>query len=197
MAKLLDLGNLVLVQQDSQRVTWKSFDYPTNSLLPFMKLGLDRWTGLNQFLTSWKPKDDPGIGNYSYQMAPTGYPQACLYMGQTLLWCVGSWTGLRWSGIPTMTSNYFNVSFVNNQDETTIMYSTFSNLANPKVFAKMVVDESGIMQRPLWHKTRWVKYWSAPQELCNKYLNCSPNSYCDPYNEVIFECKCFPGFEPK
>ena len=74
MAKLLDIGNLVLVQQDSQHFTWQSFDYPTNTLLPFMKFGLDRQTRLNRFLTSWKAKDDPGTGNYSYQMVPTGYP---------------------------------------------------------------------------------------------------------------------------
>ncbi|KAM3731388.1 hypothetical protein ACB098_12G160000 [Castanea mollissima] len=197
MAKLLDIGNLVLVLQDSQHVTWQSFDYPTNTLLPFMKLGLDRRTGLNRFLTSWKSKDDPGIGNYSYQMVPTGYPQACLYMGRTLLWRAGSWTGLRWSGVPEMKSKLFNVSFVNNQDETTIMYSIFSNLADPKVFPKSMVDESGIVRRSLWQETRWVKYWSSSLALCDKYLSFGPNSYCDPYNEVNFECKCFPGFEPK
>ncbi|XP_075648559.1 G-type lectin S-receptor-like serine/threonine-protein kinase RKS1 [Castanea sativa] len=196
MAKLLDIGNLVLVQQDSQR-TWQSFDYPTNTLLPFMKLGLDRQTGLNRFLTSWKSKDDPGIGNYSFQMVPTGYPQLCLYMGRTLLWRGVSWIGPRSNGVPDVTSKLYNVSFVNNQDETTIMYSIFSNSADPKVFTKTIVDESGIVQRFLWQETRWVEYWSAPQELCNKYLNCGPNSYCDPHNEVNFECKCFPGFEPK
>ena len=147
MAKLLDTGNLVLVQQDNQHVTWQSFDYPTNTLLPFMKLGLDRRTGLNRFLTSWKSKDDPGIGNYSFQIVTTGYPQAYLYTGQTVLWRAGFWTGLRWSGISAkMTSNYFNVSFVNNQDETTIMYTTLSNLSDSKFFSKTVVDESGIMQ---------------------------------------------------
>ena len=34
MAKLVDIGNLVLVQQDNQRVTRQSFDYPTNTMLP-------------------------------------------------------------------------------------------------------------------------------------------------------------------
>ena len=118
-------------------------------------------------------------------------------MGRTILWRVGSWTGLRWSGVPKMTSKYYDVKFVNNQDETTIMDSTILNLSDPKVFSKMVVDESGLMKRSLWKETRWVEYWSAPQELCDKYLNCGPNSYCDPYNVVIFKCKCFPGFEPK
>ncbi|XP_075648560.1 G-type lectin S-receptor-like serine/threonine-protein kinase RKS1 isoform X1 [Castanea sativa] len=197
MAKLLDIGNLILVQQDSQHVAWQSFDYPTNTILSFMKLGLDRQTGLNRILTSWKSKDDPGNGNYSYQMVTTGYPQAYLYMGRTILWRAGSWTGIRWSGIPKMTANYFNVSFVNNQEETTIMFGTFPNSTDPKVSIKMVVDESGIVRRSLWQETTWVEYWSAPQELCDKYLNCGPNSYCDPHSLVNFECKCFPGFKPK
>ena len=118
-------------------------------------------------------------------------------MGRTILWCVGSWTGLRWSGVPKMISNDYDTSFVNNQDETTIMYSKFSNFSDPKGSLKMVVDESGIVQRSLWQKTPWVKYWSAPQELCDKYLDCGPNSYCDLHNYVILECKCFSGFEPK
>ncbi|XP_050252311.1 G-type lectin S-receptor-like serine/threonine-protein kinase RKS1 [Quercus robur] len=196
MAKLLDIGNLVLVQQDSLRVTWQSFDYPTNTLLPLMKLGLDRRTGLNRFLTSWKSKDDPGIGDYSFRWVPTGYPQLNLYMGQTLLFHLGSRNGLTWSGAPRIGSDYFKVSIVNNQDETTAMYSKIPNLPT-KVIVKMVVDESGIVQRSLWQETTWVEYWSGPHELCDKYLNCGPNSYCDPHNMVIFECKCFPGFEPK
>ncbi|XP_050252307.1 G-type lectin S-receptor-like serine/threonine-protein kinase RKS1 isoform X2 [Quercus robur] len=196
MAKLLDMGNLVLVQQDSQR--WQSFDYPTNTLLSFMKLGLDRRTGLNRFLTSWKSKDDPGIGNYSFRIVPTGYPQAVVYMGRTISWRAGSWTGLRLVGIlPRMFSNYFNNSFVNNQDETTLMYSTFSNSADPKVISKLVVDESGIIRRSLWQENTWAEIWFLPQELCDKYLHCGPNSYCDPHNLVISKCECFPGFEPK
>ncbi|XP_050252380.1 G-type lectin S-receptor-like serine/threonine-protein kinase At1g11410 isoform X1 [Quercus robur] len=196
MAKLLDIGNLVLVQQDSQRVTWQSFDYPTNTMLPLMKLGLDRRTGLNRFLTSWKSKDDPGIGNHSFRVVQTGYPQTSLYMGQTLLWRMGFWNGVTWSGVPQIASKFFKVISVNNQDESTWMYSIVPNLPT-KVIVKMVVDESGIVERSLWQETTWVEYWSAPQELCDKYLNCGPNSYCDPHNEVIFECKCFPGFEPK
>nr|POE84809.1 g-type lectin s-receptor-like serine/threonine-protein kinase rks1 [Quercus suber] len=68
MAKLLEVGNHVLLQQDSQTVIWQSFDYPKDTMLPFMKLGLDLRTGLNRYLTSWKSKDDPGTGNYSYRI---------------------------------------------------------------------------------------------------------------------------------
>ncbi|KAF3972442.1 hypothetical protein CMV_004041 [Castanea mollissima] len=87
----------------------------------------------------------------------------------------------------------FNNSFVNNQDEITIM----SSLVNLEFLSKAVLDESGIVQWSSWHDTRWVEYWSAPQEFCDKYSSCGPNSYCNPYNGVKFECTCFPGFEPK
>ncbi|KAM3749506.1 hypothetical protein ACB098_05G190700 [Castanea mollissima] len=194
MAKLLDVGNLVLIQQDRQRVAWQSFDYPTNTILPFMKLGLDRRTGLNRFLTSWKSKDDPRTGTCLCRIVPIGYPQMYLYRGQTPLWRLGSWTGLRWSGVPRMSTDLtFNNSFVNNQDEITIM----SSLVNLEFLSKAVLDESGIVQWSSWHDTRWVEYWSAPQEFCDKYSSCGPNSYCNPYNGVKFECTCFPGFEPK
>ena len=192
MAKLSEVGNLVLFQQDNK--IWQSFDYPTNTMLPFMKLGLDLRTGLNRYLTSWKSKDDPGTDNFSYRIVTTGYPQLILYMGQTPLWRAGSWTGLTWSGVPKLTSNViFNASYVSNQDEITIAFG----LIDPKVFSKMVVDDSGTMQLSIWNETSWVKYWSAPQEPCDKYLNCGPNSYCDPYSGDKFECTCLPGLEPK
>ncbi|KAK7861328.1 g-type lectin s-receptor-like serine/threonine-protein kinase rks1 [Quercus suber] len=126
-----------------------------------MKLGLDLRTGLNRYLTSWKSKDDPGTNNYSYRIVTTGYPQLILYMGQTPLWRAGSWTGLTWSGVPNLKPNYiFNASYISNQDEITIVYG----LVDPKVFAKMVVNESGTMQLSIWHETRWDVFWSAPQE---------------------------------
>ena len=196
MAQLLDVGNLVLVQQDNKRVIWQSFDYPTNIILPNMKIGLDRRTGLNRFLKSWKSKDDPGTGNYSFGLDPRGYPQLMLYMGRNLIWRVGSWTGQRFSALPKMSpSHIFNVCFVNNQDEITAMYS----ITDPEVFSKtlLVLDESGQVKRTTWHQSRWVGFWSKLRDSCEDYLYCGPNSNCDLSNEENFECTCLPGFEPK
>ncbi|KAJ6377049.1 hypothetical protein OIU76_026082 [Salix suchowensis] len=72
LAQLLDTGNLVLVQRDSKRVLWQSFDHATDTLLPDMKLGLDLKIGLNWSLSSWKSKDDPGTGTVSYGIDPSG-----------------------------------------------------------------------------------------------------------------------------
>ncbi|KAM4102017.1 hypothetical protein ACB094_05G191000 [Castanea mollissima] len=174
MAQLVDVGNLVLVQQHSQRVLWQSFDYPTNTILPFMKVGLDRQTGLSQYLTSWKSQDTR--------------KQLLLYKGRTPLWRTETWSSQGLTGVPEMKSKLYispmNVSFVNNQDKITIMYS----ITKPDDYSKIifVLGESGAFRRYTWGN-----------ESCDIYLKCGPNSYCDPYNRGEFDCTCLPGFEPK
>ena len=87
VAQLQDSGNLVLIQGNNKKVLWQSFDHPTDTLLPNMRLGLNRIIALDRFLTSWKSQDDPGSGDYFYKMDPTcGSPQVALYKGSTLYW---------------------------------------------------------------------------------------------------------------
>ncbi|RHN40741.1 putative protein kinase RLK-Pelle-DLSV family [Medicago truncatula] len=65
MATILDTGNFVLRQfhpNGSMSVLWQSFDYPDDTLVPTMKLGVNRKTGHNWSLVSgefnldWEPK---------------------------------------------------------------------------------------------------------------------------------------------
>ncbi|XP_050210031.1 G-type lectin S-receptor-like serine/threonine-protein kinase RKS1 isoform X2 [Mercurialis annua] len=196
-AQLLDTGNLVLVRQDSDVVLWESFDHPTDTMLPYMKLGLNRKTGKNWVLSSWKSKDDPGTGNVFYGIDPAGYPQLFLYKGSLRWWRGGPWTGVRWSGVPEMSRNYiFNTSFVNNNDE---VYITYGITTNATIFSRMMVSEPGLVQRSTWNDrdSRWIGFWSAPKEECDNYRECGVNSNCDPYDSDSFICKCLPGFEPK
>ncbi|KAI9105163.1 hypothetical protein K1719_022692 [Acacia pycnantha] len=97
-AKLLETGNLVLIEKGTRRVLWQSFDYPCDTLLPLMKLGLDKKTGLNRFLTSWKSPNDPRPGNMNYKIDSRGYPQFFVYRNEDPIYRVGSWTGQRWGG---------------------------------------------------------------------------------------------------
>ena len=199
MAQLLDSGNLVLVQQDNQRVKlWQSFDYPTNTMLPLMKLGLNRRTGLNKYLTSWKSKDDMGTNNYSLGLDPSGYPQFFFYMNWVPLWRIGSWTGQGLGGVPKLTPKIFNFTFnfifMNYQDEITLMYSITDLKALPKT--RFFLHELGTLQFFIWSESRWVGI-PFTFEHCDKYLFCGPNGYCDPSNVDKFVCMCLPGFEPK
>ncbi|XP_015956251.1 G-type lectin S-receptor-like serine/threonine-protein kinase At1g11410 [Arachis duranensis] len=204
-AKLLDTGNLILIQRGRSSnnnsnsddfVVWQSFDYPGNTLLPFMKLGLDRKTALDRFLTSWKSQTDPGSGNFTFRIDPTGFAQLFLYKNKTVVWRVGSWTGERLTGVPEMTPNFiFNISFVSDTKEVSIMYG----VKDPNVLSRMVLDETGHVRRMTWqaHELRWFEFWYAPKEQCDNYRQCGSNTNCDPYEEDKFMCKCLPGFEPR
>ncbi|KAF2317368.1 hypothetical protein GH714_020835 [Hevea brasiliensis] len=74
-AQLLDTGNLVLFHDRSKSTVWESFDHPTDTILPGMKLGLNQRTGMNRFPICCKSADDPGTGNFSLRINPKGSPQ--------------------------------------------------------------------------------------------------------------------------
>ncbi|CAN1326834.1 G-type lectin S-receptor-like serine/threonine-protein kinase At4g27290 [Linum perenne] len=189
VVQLLDSGNLVVLREDTRKVLWQSFDYPTDNYLPFMKLGLDRRTGLNRIVTSWKSKNDPGTGSVTYRIDPTGFPQLFLYKNHSVpLWRVGPWTGMTRKFI-------FNVSYVNNDNEVSIMYG----VTDASILSRMYVDESGMVKRATWsdHDRHWIEFWYAPKEQCDVYSTCGLNSNCDPSDVDAFHCKCLPGFEPK
>ncbi|KAJ4839038.1 hypothetical protein Tsubulata_025657, partial [Turnera subulata] len=63
VAKLLDTGNLVVKDEGGDQFLWQSFDYPTDTIIPEMKLGKNLVTGLDWHYTSWKAPDDPARGN--------------------------------------------------------------------------------------------------------------------------------------
>ncbi|GMJ14641.1 hypothetical protein HRI_005133300 [Hibiscus trionum] len=74
---------------------------------------------LNCVYTSCKSPDDPGVGDYSFEMNLVGFAQIFLYKDLAPLWQSGTWTGHSWSGIPEMmTKNFlFNDFFVSTGDE--------------------------------------------------------------------------------
>ncbi|XWS51980.1 hypothetical protein CRYUN_Cryun11dG0028300 [Craigia yunnanensis] len=61
IAQLLDSGNAMVSSDSSESCLWQSFDYPSNTWLPGMKITND----FNKGLTSWKSLDDPSLGDYT------------------------------------------------------------------------------------------------------------------------------------
>ncbi|KAF3458031.1 hypothetical protein FNV43_RR02695 [Rhamnella rubrinervis] len=196
VAQLLDSGNLVLFQNESKKILWQSFDYPTNTMISNMKLGFDGRAGLNWFLTSWNSEDDPRIGNYTLRINPAGLPQLILYKGQVPWWRAGHWNGIRLSGVPGSSMDSRDDSiFVYNDNEISIMWSMY----NISIFSAIVVDESGVVQRYIWYQQErgWKQFTSSSAEPCDQYGYCGAFGLCGPNNTTQFECTCFPGFEPK
>ncbi|XP_042946850.1 G-type lectin S-receptor-like serine/threonine-protein kinase SD1-13 isoform X5 [Carya illinoinensis] len=63
-AQLSDSGNLVLKENNTGSILWESFQHPSDSLLPKMKMITDTITGKNVQLTSWKRPSDPSVGAF-------------------------------------------------------------------------------------------------------------------------------------
>ncbi|XP_058189435.1 G-type lectin S-receptor-like serine/threonine-protein kinase RKS1 [Rhododendron vialii] len=188
-ARLLDSGNLVLFRGDSEsgNVVWQSFDHPTNTLLPNMKLGLDRRTGLEWSLTSWKSRDDPGIGEYSYRVEPNELPQLILFKGSIRVWRIPAWLERPKRAISILIGTY-----VNNRDQ---VYSFYTPI-NASNLLTVFLDELGSLKMLTW-VGRWVEFYSVPEDQCVYYGRCGAYGYCDSNNGQEFECTCLPGYEPK
>lgn len=56
--RLLENGNLVLSDESSGNMLWQSFDHPTDTFLPGMKMTE------NLVLTSWRDLNDPSSGDF-------------------------------------------------------------------------------------------------------------------------------------
>ncbi|KAK7362983.1 hypothetical protein VNO77_05108 [Canavalia gladiata] len=65
IAQLSDIENLVLILNHTKTVIWQSFDHPTDTFLPNIRLGFDRRTNQSWSIQSWKTEDDPGTGEMS------------------------------------------------------------------------------------------------------------------------------------
>ncbi|KAK8989277.1 hypothetical protein V6N11_063710 [Hibiscus sabdariffa] len=199
-AQLLDSGNLVLREANNSgtestgHYLWQSFDYPTDTLLPGMKLGWDLNTGFNRFLTAWKAPTDPSSGGFSFKLDYHGFPEAFLWSKQGIEYRSGPWNGLRFSGVPEMKPlDYMTFTFLTNQDE--VYYSFF--ISNMNIFSRLIVTPNGVLRRLTWipDTKQWNTFWYAPKDQCDDYRECGPFGICDTDASPV--CKCPKGFSPR
>ncbi|GLT43898.1 hypothetical protein SLA2020_178240 [Shorea laevis] len=195
VAKLLDSGNLVLREvEDPNNYLWQSFDFPTDTMLPGMKLGWDLSTDFDRYLTSWRSPADPSSGDLSLKLDYHGYPEIFLWDNKKIKHRTGPWNGVRFSGSLEMKAvDYYKMEFVTNQDEVTFSFS----LTTENLFTRMIVNPAGVQQRLTWipGTEQWSLSWYAPKDQCDNYRECGPYGICDANASPV--CKCPQGFEPK
>ena len=196
-AQLLKSGNLVMKNgndSDPANFLWQSFDHPSSTLLPGMKLGRNIITGLDRRLSSWKSTDDPSRGNFTYRLDPNGFPQLIVMQGSDVTFRSGPWNGLRFSGFPEMRPNpVFKYDFVFNEKE---MYFTF-DLVNSSVITRLELNPNGDLQRLVWiDRTQgWTVYATAQKDDCDIYALCGGYATCNINDSP--RCECMKGFVPK
>ncbi|KAI4389757.1 hypothetical protein MLD38_001949 [Melastoma candidum] len=196
VAQLLDSGNLVIrALMDgnwTSNFIWQSFDYPFDTLLTGMKLGRNRTSGFDRYLTSWN--GDPSSGNFTLKADPTGYPQLVVRQGSEIKFSSGPWNGVRFSGTPYLNPNpYYQYEIVLNDEE---MYYHYEVLDNTLV-SRLTLSPNGLVQRFTWieRTQKWKGYLSSMTDNCDTYALCGAHGSCSIHESP--ECRCLEGFKPK
>nr|XP_023917802.1 G-type lectin S-receptor-like serine/threonine-protein kinase At1g11330 [Quercus suber] len=191
-AQLLDSGNLVLQEITTGAIIWESFQYPSDTFLPKMKLSANVRTGKKMQITSWKSPSDPSIGIFSVGIQPLGLPQVFIWKDGSPHWRSGPWNSRIFIGIPDMNSVYLDgFSFVDDQDGN--FYLTF-DFADKAVSSYYALNSQGNLVQKDLNNGREDTGWSALLTECDVYGNCGAFGTCNPKNSPI--CSCFQGFEP-
>ncbi|KAL4626187.1 hypothetical protein ACB092_05G077700 [Castanea dentata] len=129
-AVLLDTGNFVLRELNSEgfvkRELWQSFDYPTHTLVPGMKLGVNWKTGHTRSLTSWRGVAVPDTGAFTFGLDPNHTNQLVISWRGNTYWASGSWNNAYFNSSPSrrLTNPYCNFTYISNEIETYFSYST-------------------------------------------------------------------------
>ena len=195
MLQLLDSGNLVLRDGNSETSLWESFDYPSDTLLPGMKLGWDLRKGINWNLTEWTSPDDPSPGDLTYWIERHSYPDPVIQKGTNKFYRTGPWNGLWFSGSPGLNPVYDDY-FVSNEYEA---YYTYT-LKNKSEISRIVLNQlTTFLERHVWNEANqiWLRYPLLPRDHCDNYGFCGPNANCIISYSGFAICQCLLGFKPK
>nr|CAB3454137.1 unnamed protein product [Digitaria exilis] len=202
-AVLQNDGDLVLRRSPDGATLWRSFDDPTDTFIPGMRVGRRYRTNEEWRIVSWKNPGDPSPGSFSYGMDPSTSLQLLLWNGTRVYWRTSAWTGYLTAGmyyLGATTGTVIYVSVVDNDEE---IYMTFS-VSDGAPPTRYVVTDDGKFQLLSWSRnaSAWATLQSWPAGQCSPYGSCGAYGYCDHTNTTqqavssTSTCKCLDGFEP-
>ncbi|GKC58416.1 G-type lectin S-receptor-like serine/threonine-protein kinase CES101 isoform X1 [Tanacetum coccineum] len=144
---LLDSGNLVLQElyQDGsvKQVLWQSFDYPTDTLLPGMKLGINLKTGHRWSLTSWRSDQLPAHGSFTLTGDPNGTDQLVIHRQGNIHWTSGPWWNGEFENTHLQSSGpNVRLYYMSNETEQSFTYLTKSF----ELFPSLRMRQDGFLQ---------------------------------------------------
>ncbi|KAI3675500.1 hypothetical protein L1987_85090 [Smallanthus sonchifolius] len=195
-AKLRVNGNLVVIDQN-EKVLWQSFDYPTDTLLPGMKLGRDYLRGKEWHLSPWKSSDDPAPGGLTWGPDALGYPENKLRQGALVVFRGGPWSNERFPGISVYSKSLvFRYDVIINESEVSFAY----NLEDNSILSRVTLNSSVHLESWAWVEEGkgWQSVVSFPRGACDQYNICSAYGTCS-INMIQQSCTCLDEkrFVPK
>ncbi|XP_020240187.1 G-type lectin S-receptor-like serine/threonine-protein kinase At4g27290 isoform X1 [Cajanus cajan] len=201
VAQLLDSGNLVLRDEKdnySQNLLWQSFDHPSDTLLPGMKLGWEvtKDVNLNRYLTAWNNWEDPSSGHFTYGFSRSTIPEKQMWNGSSLVFRNGPWNGIRFSGTPSLKHRaLFGLTYMYDGDECYFQFYP----KDKSLISRIVLNQTlYVLQRFIWVEgsQKWELYMTVPGGYCDGYNHCGSFGYCAMVGKSPL-CECLHGFEPK
>ncbi|XP_040375624.1 G-type lectin S-receptor-like serine/threonine-protein kinase At4g27290 [Rosa chinensis] len=191
---LEDTGNLVL---SFEEVTlWQSFDHPSDTMLPGIKISLNKTTGQQRRLTSWAALDDPQPGKFTFGIDPEVPIQAFTWKETTLYWTssmyIGKDTRTDFQN-PGGTASFLTHNF--DVDEVYLAYS----VSDSSVKLRVWLNPTWQFILLLWQGSSktWLEQGNLPADNCDFYAHCGPNSACRRGEPLSSSCKCLIGFTAK
>ncbi|WMV44843.1 hypothetical protein MTR67_038228 [Solanum verrucosum] len=200
IAVLTDQGNLVLRDKNELNesvLLWESFNHPSDTLLPRMKIGQNTRTGEQIVVTSWKDEKNPSLGSFSTAVVdPHELLQVLILNGSSKHFRSGQWNRRSFIGVPSMTKDFhngFQLLMDNNGEELYFTYAILNYSAPTLIY----FDSYGAIIQMDWdaEENKWIKVQVVPKGQCDLYNTCGPFGSCKDNDSPI--CKCLKGYEPK
>ncbi|KAI7736717.1 hypothetical protein M8C21_013791 [Ambrosia artemisiifolia] len=196
VAQLLDNSNFIVFdrEQGPENYIWQSFDHIGNTYMPEMKFGRDLKRGIVTNFTSWKSDDDPSPGPYMIYMNYDGYPQTLENNTDKILYRLGSWNGIAYTGrtnnrpFPMITDWFYMDEFMT--------WATYK-LNNNSVLSRLTLSAEGMMGLWNWNNRtqQWILYTLLTTDSCERYALCGVYGFCNIAESP--NCGCLRGFTPK
>ncbi|KAL2336834.1 hypothetical protein Fmac_011280 [Flemingia macrophylla] len=195
-AQLSDSAKLVLMETTTGTILWDSFQQPSDTLLPEMKLKIpSNGTGTQAKLRSWKSPSDPSVGSFSLSAVQrTTIVEGFIWNKTRSYWRSGPWNGSVFTGIQTMPSAYLNGFQVIDDDQGN--KELYYRVPSTSEFVIYVLNSQGQFIRTQWddEKKELKHSWTSEQSDCDIYALCGPFAICNSQKSPT--CSCLKGFEP-
>ena len=197
VAQLQDTGNLFVLSTVGGIIIWQSFEHPTDSVLPNMRIGAhDNTNNTLDFIRSWKSPSDPSSGRFTVGVAPSRRLfEFFIWDNGQPYWRTGPWSGSVFIGIPSMYYSVLIQSFSlenDNKGWPTLAYSS----SNHDLVERYVLTYDGLVLYKVWNEniSEWDIEWRSVESECDVYGKCGPFASCNPGGSPI--CSCLRGFKP-
>nr|GMD04544.1 G-type lectin S-receptor-like serine/threonine-protein kinase At4g27290 [Ipomoea batatas] len=191
-AQLQDTGDLVVKQGES--TVWESFDGDSDTLMPGMRLKVNKKTGKRNVITCWSSSNDPRPGKFSWGMDPKGSPQLLIWKEDKPYYRSNLYQEEFTYSSYFPLGGYSYYSYASENDEVYFSY-VFANTSNQARFILTPEGHIQILSRPKTSEI-WQIQWVVPAAECELYARCGSFGSCERYDSNPV-CSCLKGFKPK